>query len=120
MSDCDGHPGGGLPTPARITVALDLRRLHGPEVDRACGAQEPAVDQWELGELVPTPAQVRALAKLTGFPPEFFYGPAPPQLEAIICSRDGEKGMGKRRCERVTGPMPPPAADGRPHQGLLF
>jgi hypothetical protein len=120
VSDCERHPGGRLPVPARITLALDLRELYGPEVDRACGVQEPAVDQWELGVLVPTPAQIRALAKLTGFPLEYFYEPAPPPVAAIICWRGGKKGMGKRHCERVSGQIVPPAAEGKPHQGLLF
>jgi hypothetical protein len=68
----------GKIVPARITIALDLRGLEGPEVDIACGAQEPAVDLWELGLEVPTREQLAKLAKLTGFDVAYFYQPIPP------------------------------------------
>lgn len=51
--------------PARITSALDLHELYGPEVDAACGVAEPDVDRWEAGELYPTWEQLLALAKIT-------------------------------------------------------
>lgn len=54
----------GCLVPAAITVALDRKELYGPEVDRACGAEEPAVDHWELGILYPTWEQTRLLAEL--------------------------------------------------------
>ncbi|MFI8977075.1 hypothetical protein ACIGO9_29630 [Nocardia asteroides] len=54
----------GLLVPAAITVALDRKELYGPEVDRACGAEEPAVDHWEAGILYPTWEQTRLLAQL--------------------------------------------------------
>src|SRR5215469_14494842 len=57
----------GRLVPARITIALDLRGLEGPEVDAACGGEEPDVDMWELGLAVPAPEQVMKLAELTGF-----------------------------------------------------
>jgi hypothetical protein len=63
------------PVPARITAALDLCQLDGPDVDTACGAREPDVDLWETGELIPTFTQVQLLAALTGFPVAFFYQP---------------------------------------------
>src|SRR5918995_3245339 len=56
------------PIPARITVTLDYIGAEGPWVDEALGGAEPMVDQWEAGELVPTPGQVEKLAQLTGFP----------------------------------------------------
>lgn len=62
----------GLVVPDRITMALDLRGLHGPEVDTACKAAEPEVDQWEAGERYPSWEQLCALADLTGFLPGFF------------------------------------------------
>jgi hypothetical protein len=78
------------PVPERITAALDIRGLYGPEVDRACGVEEPAVDLWEAGDLVPTAEQVEALARLTDFPVRFFYLPAPPKIGPVfICSDDG-------------------------------
>lgn len=63
---------GGLVIPDRITLALDMCGLHGPEVDIACGAAEPEVDQWEAGERYPSWEQLRALAALTGCTPRFF------------------------------------------------
>jgi hypothetical protein len=62
----------GQVKPYRITRALNLRGLYGPEVDEACGAKEPDVDMWEAGTLYPTWEQLVKLAKLTGFTPRFF------------------------------------------------
>lgn len=67
----------GQVIPHRITTALDLRALYGPEVDRACGVKEPAVDEWEAGLRYPTWEQLLALAKLTDFPPKFFTNMLP-------------------------------------------
>lgn len=61
--------------PHRITQALDIRNLDGPEVDHACGAEEPAVDEWEQGVRYPTWEQLLKLARLTGFDPWFFTRP---------------------------------------------
>lgn len=72
----------GLTVPHRITLALDIRQLHGPQVDRDCGAREPDVDQWETGEKYPTWEQLLALAELTAFPPEFFT-PEPGHVHAL-------------------------------------
>jgi hypothetical protein len=58
--------------PYRITVALDSHGLQGPEVDEACGAQEPDVDMWEAGTKYPTWEQLCKLAELTGVTPAFF------------------------------------------------
>jgi transcriptional regulator with XRE-family HTH domain len=65
----------GPPTPERITAALDMQGLYGPEVDEALGGQEPMVDEWESGERIPTREQIEALARLTGWPVKFFYLP---------------------------------------------
>lgn len=62
----------GMVVPRHITTALDARKLYGPEVDRACGVEEPAVDMWEAGKLYPTWEQLCALAELTGKTPEWF------------------------------------------------
>lgn len=72
----------GLVVPHRITLALDIRQLHGPQVDRDCGAKEPDVDQWEAGEKYPTWEQLLALAALTDFDPAFFT-PEPDQIHAL-------------------------------------
>lgn len=62
----------GRVIPASITAALDSRALYGPEVDEACGAQEPDVDRWEAGDLYPTWEQLCKLAELCGVTPRFF------------------------------------------------
>ncbi len=62
----------GLVVPNRITMALNLRGLYGPDVDTACKATEPEVDQWEAGERYPTWEQLQALADLTGYTARFF------------------------------------------------
>ena len=89
-----GHFGPSTaPTPKRITLALDARGLHGPDVDRALGvagfdgADVGVVDAWETGELVPTHAQLLRLAALTGQPLAFFFRPAPHEVSVIVCSR---------------------------------
>jgi hypothetical protein len=107
------HPDGRLPVPYRITVALGDR--YGPQVDRALGGREPMVDQWEEGVLVPTPWQVRLLADYTGYPPDWFYAPAPRQeVQGWLCYRRNVDG---RRCHPlVDRPGPPPTAA----EGVLF
>ncbi len=81
---------GQAPTPQRITMALDLMMLDGPEVDRMLGGEEPMVDEWESGIRVPGLAQIQALAKLTGFPVRFFYQPPPAPLSSgWLCGADG-------------------------------
>lgn len=80
------------PNPSRITTALDTRGLYGPEVDVACGTVEPAVDRWEDPDdpLLPTEAQVRLLADLTGFPVPFFYARDTAVVgPMVICGADG-------------------------------
>jgi hypothetical protein len=80
----DGPP---RPEPSRITCALDLRGLYGPDVDTACGTTEPHVDRWEADTEAPTPGQVEKLAALTGFPVAFFYGPpVDPVGHLFVCS----------------------------------
>lgn len=94
----------GYLVPDRITMFLDARHLYGPEVDHACGVEEPAVDQWEAGELYPTWEQVLALAALCEVGPIVFtdaWGPTPPLGPIFICSR----GPGNR--SRIITPDPP-------------
>lgn len=67
----------GKAIPYRITQALNLRALYGPEVDEACGVEEPAVDEWEAGVRYPSWDQLRALAVLTDFPVWYFVRPLP-------------------------------------------
>jgi hypothetical protein len=86
---------GKTPTPERITTALDIRQLYGPEVDQALGGEEPMVDEWEAGVRVPTFEQMQRLAVLTGFPVKFFYLPAPPALTGgWMCGSGGCQPLG--------------------------
>ena len=62
----------GFVVPDTITLALDAMGFYGPEVDAACGAAEPDVDDWEAGTLYPTWEQLRLLAQLTGRTPIMF------------------------------------------------
>lgn len=75
------------PNRARITLALDLRQLYGPEVDEALGVEEPVVDEWESGARVPTLEQLRRLSTLTGFAVRYFYGVTPPMVGGFVCIR---------------------------------
>ena len=67
----------GVPVPMRITRALDIAGLDGPEVDEQVGTYEGNpdgdVDDWEAGRAIPSGEQVRMLVELTGFPISFFY-----------------------------------------------
>lgn len=93
--DPAGYYAGQVPTRERITMALDLCELYGPEVDEALGGAEPMVDEWESGERVPEFSQVQALAVLTGFPVRFFYQPPPPPLgPGWLCGAAGCTPMG--------------------------
>lgn len=71
----------GLVVPHYISVALDAQGLYGPEVDEACGANEPDVDRWEAGELYPTWEQLCLLAELTEVTPAYFVRPAEEHVE---------------------------------------
>ncbi|GAT01321.1 DUF4031 domain-containing protein [Mycolicibacterium fortuitum] len=94
----------GRVSPRAITAALDIRQLYGPEVDRACGVEEPAVDQWEAGQLYPSWEQLQALARLTGFPVRFFTrGYVGEVSSGFVCRRSG-RGRG---CEQIEGPKGP-------------
>jgi hypothetical protein len=81
----------GTPIPARITLALDFAMLHGPDVDRALGGEDPMVDEWEEGTRAPTAEQMTALADLTGMLVEWFYRPDPPVIEGpmFMCATEG-------------------------------
>lgn len=62
----------GLVVPYNITLALNAKNLHGPEVDHACNAEEPEVDLWEAAKLYPRWDQLLALANLTAKTPRWF------------------------------------------------
>ncbi len=110
----DRDPGayyaGKTPTPGRITAALDMRDLYGPEVDQALGGEEPMVDEWESGVRVPALEQIRALSELTGLPVRFFYLPAMAPFDSgFICGSDGCHPLGTKEaetCPHCRQPMP--------------
>ena len=79
--------------PWRITVALDAHSLYGPEVDAACGVEEPAVDMWEAGTLYPTWEQLCALATLCQTYPWMFthHISDTSPLRGFICDRRKRK-----------------------------
>lgn len=119
----------GLVVPCRITAALDMRKLYGPEVDIACGAREPDVDRWEEGTLYPTWEQLQKLADLTQVPLGFFFVPATSAPSRVwLCNRARRK----KGCELYEPPRPVVAftaeaiqarrrtGETRPRQGELF
>jgi hypothetical protein len=54
----------GNVVPHYLTCAFNSRGLTGPDVDLACGAEEPDVDRWEAGTKYPTWEQILRTAKL--------------------------------------------------------
>lgn len=103
--EADVRAGRRFPQPSRITLVLDVAGLDGPEVDEACLAKEPAVDNWELGSLAPSWEQLCALAELTRVTPEFLFADPTPIGGGIICGKNG--------CETVptVEPVPPFSPD---------
>jgi len=86
----------GYVIPARITMMLDLRGLYGPEVDVACGVEEPTVDQWEAGEVYPSWEQLQALARLCDVGVIWFTDAMPWRDigPVFICDRSKRTGQG--------------------------
>lgn len=84
----------GQVVPHRITLALDIHQLYGPEVDIACGATEPAVDEWEAGIRYPTWEQLLALAELVAHDVRYFTPDDPaagaftPDDVVFVCYRN--------------------------------
>jgi hypothetical protein len=97
----------GLIAPFLITTALDMCGLHGPEVDEACGVEEPTVDHWESGLVYPTWEQLCALATLTGFPPKFFSRRGRDMKLALIETSARFHRVGGNRNHRLDGPIVP-------------
>ncbi|MDH6284340.1 hypothetical protein [Prescottella agglutinans] len=92
----------GLVAPWRITAALNLGDHYGPEVDVACGTEEPAVDQWEAGTRYPTFEQLKLLAELTGRRVDWFVQTEKP-LDVRSTSLWGH--LTKRERERWKPPL---------------
>lgn len=111
--------------PRRITLALDAIEAEGPDVDIACGAVEPAVDEWETGTRTPSVDQLLALADFTGMRSEWFFLPGPDDPSwMVFCQRSG-RGRGctmvrdgqvvavsrPRRARRAAKSSPPAPVD---------
>jgi hypothetical protein len=108
----------GLLAPWRITAALDLGGHHGPDVDTACGAREPEVDEWEAGTRYPTFEQLLLLAELTGRSPAWFVRLGEP-IEARRTSLWDHMTAAQRR--QWKDPVEPGGSDpDDPHPGTLF
>lgn len=79
------------PNRDRISIALDIRGLYGPEVDEALGvadALDTVVDAWESGHLAPTESEIRRLSMLTGMLPAWFYRGTLPLIDRVfLCPR---------------------------------
>jgi len=110
----------GRPYPYRITQALDLRGLDGPEVDVACGAVEPAVDRWEAGTEVPSRRQIELLAQLTGMLVGWFFTEPLVRVDhMIVCSVD--ESMREGTCTVIDRRPAAPIAHVIPlHRGTLW
>jgi hypothetical protein len=107
----------GQVVPHRITTALDARGLDGPEVDSACRAEEPEVDQWEAGERYPSWEQLVALAELTGMTARYFTFDDPPLPWWATSMRFHMSSDDRRAAEREPGPLmryPRAVLDSRP------
>ena len=107
----------GLVVPYLITLALDQHDLHGPEVDAACLAREPEVDQWEAGERYPSWWQLRALAELTGSTARFFTKGDVQPLQVHQTSMWFHMTAAERRAYKWTPPVmrfPRAVLDARP------
>lgn len=102
----------GRPEPSRITVALDMAGLFGPEADATLGVAEPTIDLWETGAMVPTEAQLADIAARAGITVEWFYGdPIEPQTFQM-CYRTRKAAGGGSRCKRVVYPVLPERPEG--------
>lgn len=76
--------------PYLITMCLDSLGLYGPEVDEACGVQEPTVDLWEAGKVYPTWEQLQALAELCQVLPRMLMRDTDedPTKRMFLCGRN--------------------------------
>lgn len=95
------------PNRDRITAALDLRGLYGPEVDEALGvhnALDTTVDAWEAGTEVPSHVEVRRLATLTGMAPGWFYAGTMPVAERVFLCGDRDLDVGLPAGSRLPVP----------------
>lgn len=107
----------GLVVPHRITAALNVRGLCGPDVDRACLAEEPEVDQWEAGERYPSWEQLLALAGLTKMTVRYFTWDDPPLPWWATSLRFHMDDDERRAAEKEPGPVmrfPRAVLDSRP------
>ena len=61
--------------PSRLTIARSRRRLTKAALAEAIGVTAATIGNYEAGKSQPSPAVVSRLARVLGFPLEFFSGP---------------------------------------------
>ena len=69
-------------SPERLVLARQRRGLFAQELAAQLEVTPKTVGRWERGEKEPTPENVDGLARVLAFPREFFFGDAPPTLDA--------------------------------------
>jgi Zn-dependent peptidase ImmA (M78 family)/DNA-binding XRE family transcriptional regulator len=67
-------------SPQRLTLARERRGMFRQELAARVGVTAVTVSRWENGKTVPPPDTVVALARVLEFPPDYFFGDAPPRL----------------------------------------
>ena len=71
-------------SPERLQFARQRRGMFAQELAARIGVAPRTVSTWENGKATPTEANIAALAAVLNFPKDFFYGDAPPALNAAV------------------------------------
>src|SRR3954465_13886428 len=85
-------------TPARLKLARQRRQLTAAALARALGVSPRSVSDLEHGRRAPAEADLAALARILGFPVEFFAAAEPAELaEDVVSFRAKAKLPARRR-----------------------
>ena len=85
-------------TPARLKLARQRRQLTAAALARALAVSPRSVSDFEHGRRTPTEAELTELARLLGFPVEFFAAGEPAELaEDVVSFRARAKLPARRR-----------------------
>lgn len=68
-------------SPERLALARQRRGLFKQELAARVGVSVRTVTAWESGDAPPSEEHVAVIAQVLNFPPEFFFGDAPPILK---------------------------------------
>lgn len=68
-------------SPERLKLARERRGMFVQELAARVGVTSATVGRWENQKTVPPAEFLASLARVLEFPPEYFYGDAPPRLE---------------------------------------